>query len=452
MIVLGAGKASLRDRRGARGVLGDRLDGGAVVVRHGEDAAALERIEVLEADHPLPDARSVGRAPPAARAGRAGSARGDLVHRLLHRRQLGAGQPAARRRRRSSDKRELHGLLLGSGHADRRGQRGPQARLGDQGRAAGARGRAGADRQPDRLRRRRRPPRRDHRPDASRHDSTVADAIAVLARPRPLGRGARERSAPTSPTPRAESPDLDGVEIHTELLVTGETACEAMAREADAARRRGRSCSRPASRARRASRPDPRRPRRRERRARAARSRRPRVLVGCGGESTVAARPRRRASATAAPTRRPRSPPRLRLDGLAGRRRLPRHRRLRRRHRRGRRDRRRRHRRARAARAGVDLRAALARAPLAATPLRGARRRDRHRPDRTPTSTTCSSIAIGEAEAMSRAHRPMIELERVTKSFGDDDRRRRRLDRDRAGRVLLDARPERLRQDDDACG
>jgi glycerate-2-kinase len=57
VLVLGAGKASLPIAAALEGRLGDRLRAGAVVVRDGA-AGALERIEILAADHPLPSARS----------------------------------------------------------------------------------------------------------------------------------------------------------------------------------------------------------------------------------------------------------------------------------------------------------------------------------------------------------------------------------------------------------
>ena len=61
VVVLGAGKASLAIAAALERVLGDRLDGGAVVVRAGE-ARPLRRLEVLEADHPLPTERSAAAA------------------------------------------------------------------------------------------------------------------------------------------------------------------------------------------------------------------------------------------------------------------------------------------------------------------------------------------------------------------------------------------------------
>lgn len=53
--VVGAGKAGAPMARAAEAVLGGRLTSGVVVVKHGH-LAPLDRIELLEAAHPLPDA------------------------------------------------------------------------------------------------------------------------------------------------------------------------------------------------------------------------------------------------------------------------------------------------------------------------------------------------------------------------------------------------------------
>ena len=58
VIVLGAGKASYRIATRIEEILGDRVDGGLVVVRRGE-GGHLNRIEVMEADHPVPSEASV---------------------------------------------------------------------------------------------------------------------------------------------------------------------------------------------------------------------------------------------------------------------------------------------------------------------------------------------------------------------------------------------------------
>jgi glycerate-2-kinase len=61
VVVLGAGKATLTLAAGLERVLGDRLRGGLVVVRSGEEGP-LDRIDVLTADHPLPSVHSAAAA------------------------------------------------------------------------------------------------------------------------------------------------------------------------------------------------------------------------------------------------------------------------------------------------------------------------------------------------------------------------------------------------------
>ena len=63
------------------------------------------------------------------------------------------------------------------------------------------------------------------------NDSAVADAIAVL-RGHGLWGDVAESVRRHLQDPRLEVPDLSGIEIQSTLLVTGETACEAMAQEA----------------------------------------------------------------------------------------------------------------------------------------------------------------------------------------------------------------------------
>ena len=57
-MVLGAGKASLRIAVALEAMLGDCIDAGLVVVPRGQ-GGRLDRIEVIEADHPLPSPDSV---------------------------------------------------------------------------------------------------------------------------------------------------------------------------------------------------------------------------------------------------------------------------------------------------------------------------------------------------------------------------------------------------------
>jgi glycerate 2-kinase len=55
VFVTGAGKAAASLARGLEAVLGDRIDSGVVLVKHGH-AQPLHRIRVLEGGHPMPDA------------------------------------------------------------------------------------------------------------------------------------------------------------------------------------------------------------------------------------------------------------------------------------------------------------------------------------------------------------------------------------------------------------
>lgn len=58
VFVCGAGKASVAMARGLSEVIGDELDGGLVVTKHGHQEL-LAKIEVLEAGHPVPDEASL---------------------------------------------------------------------------------------------------------------------------------------------------------------------------------------------------------------------------------------------------------------------------------------------------------------------------------------------------------------------------------------------------------
>ena len=55
VLVTGAGKAAASLARGLEAVLGDRIDSGVVLVKHGH-GQSLQRIAVLEGGHPVPDA------------------------------------------------------------------------------------------------------------------------------------------------------------------------------------------------------------------------------------------------------------------------------------------------------------------------------------------------------------------------------------------------------------
>lgn len=81
VILLAAGKAAVGMARGAFDVLGDRIDGALVTMPHGA-GAAIERTEVWEAAHPVPDTHGLAAASEAMRLARSAGA-GDLVLCLL---------------------------------------------------------------------------------------------------------------------------------------------------------------------------------------------------------------------------------------------------------------------------------------------------------------------------------------------------------------------------------
>ncbi len=282
VVVLGAGKASLKIASALERILGDRLDGGTVVVRHDNAGQALARIELLEASHPLPDERSV------AAARRLLEQAGSLGERDLAIACFTGGSSALASLPPAgvsdADKRELHRLLLSSGvpisevNTVRK-----QVSAFKGGRLALAAAPARlinltvSDVAGDPL---------DAITDPSvANSSTPADAIAVLR-----GYGIWDL-VPASirahlSDPRLAPPDLSGMEIHSTFLVTGETACAEMAAEAeragaqpvvistsleDEAASIGRILAGLAAESVARGRPFPA----------------PGVLIGCGGEATV---------------------------------------------------------------------------------------------------------------------------------------------------------------------
>ena len=352
--MLGSGKASLKIALALERILGDRVHGGTVVVRHGSAAAVPRRIELLEASHPLPDERSVAAALwLLEQAGELGEH--DLVIACFTggSSALTSLPPAGVT---PAEKRDLHRLLLGAGlpisevntvRKQVSGFKGGRLALA----VAPARliNLTVSDVAGDPL---------DAITDPSvANDSTVADASSILRSHDLWGEvsGSIRRHLED---PRLEVPDLSGMEIHTTLLVTGETACEAMAAEARAAGANpviistgleeeaasvGRILGQLAFESAELGRPvqpalGPDRLRRREHGAA-----RPRARV----------RLRRPEPGSGARRRRPLRRRRRQLG-------LHRHRRLRRQHRSRRRDQRRRNR-ERAREAGIDLRDALAR-------------------------------------------------------------------------------------------
>lgn len=282
IVVLGSGKASLKIAIALEKILGERLDGGTIVVRHSDSTSALRRIELLEASHPLPDERS------AAGARQLLEQAGKLGVRDLAIACFTGGSSALTSLPptgvSNANKRELHRLLLGSGMAitDVNTVR-KQVSAFKGGRLALAVAPARlinltvSDVAGDAL---------DAITDPSvPNGSSVEEAIAVLEHfglwdlvPGSI------RDHLGNPGP--EVPDLSGIEIHSTFVVTGETACDAMAAAAKAAGAApivlstsledeaapiGRILGGLGAESAKRGRPFPA----------------PSVLIGCGGESTV---------------------------------------------------------------------------------------------------------------------------------------------------------------------
>ncbi|MGK2954774.1 MAG: glycerate kinase type-2 family protein [Solirubrobacterales bacterium] len=228
LIVLGAGKATLPIAEALEEVLGDRIDGGAVILRRGEITTTLRQVDVFIADHPLPTRESVEGALELERlASEVGP--DDLVLACF----TGGSSALASLPPEGitfEDKRLLHEILLGSGMpiAEVNAVRKHVSTIKG-GRLAARIAPARivnltvSDVAGDTL---------DVITDPTVQDSsTVADAISILEDydlwdQLPASIQSHIRS------PLSESPDLENVEITTELLVTGIGVCEAMVEEA----------------------------------------------------------------------------------------------------------------------------------------------------------------------------------------------------------------------------
>ncbi|MEZ5077638.1 MAG: DUF4147 domain-containing protein [Solirubrobacterales bacterium] len=226
LIVLGAGKATLPIALALEDVLGDRIDGGAIVLRRGVEAE-LDRLEVMIADHPLPSAASEAAARRLLELAD-GLGPDDLVLACF----TGGSSALAclgPEGVQLADKRELHAQLLGAGMPIRQVNAVRKhvsevkgGRLAARIAPARTVNLTVSDAAGDRL---------DVITDLTVPDtSTTEDAISILHRhglwdavPTAVARHL-SGAGPCSP----ESPRLDVGRIWTELLVTGQTACEAM--------------------------------------------------------------------------------------------------------------------------------------------------------------------------------------------------------------------------------
>jgi glycerate 2-kinase len=282
IVVLGSGKASMKIGIALERILGDRLSGGTIVVRDAPPEPVLHRIELLEAGHPLPDARSVSAAQRILEQAGALGAKDLLIACFTGGSSALTSLPPAGVT--AAEKRELHRLLLSAGIpiSDVNAVRKRVSAIKGGGLAlAAAPARVlnltVSDVAGDPL---------DVLTDPSVPDtSTVADALAVLA-DHDLWDSVPVSIRRHLSDPALAVPDLSGVDVSSTLLVTGETACDAMAAEAaalgaepvvvstsfeDEAAAFGRVLAGQARASAERGRPFPRSS----------------VLVGCGGESTV---------------------------------------------------------------------------------------------------------------------------------------------------------------------
>jgi len=230
VVVVGAGKATLAIATALEARLGARIDAGLIAVRHDQEAEPLG-FQVEVADHPLPSERS------AAVAERLLASVESLGPEDLVLACFTGGSSALASLPPAGvsieDKRSLHELLLASGMpiAQVNTVRKHVSRVkGGRLAAAAAPARVVnltvSDVAGDVL---------DVITDPTVQDtSSAADARAVL------GAYGLWDDVPTSirkhlESPAAESPRLDPALVHTELLVTGHGACEAMIVEAERA-------------------------------------------------------------------------------------------------------------------------------------------------------------------------------------------------------------------------
>lgn len=282
VVVIGVGKASYRIALRVEELLGDRVAGGLVVVRRGE-GGPLRRIELMEADHPLPTEASVA-------AGKAvleladGLGPEDLALCCVtggSSALLCAPPPLVS----YEAKRNLHWLLIASGAAiDEMNAVRKHVSEIKGGRLAARIAPATlvnltvSDVAGDVL---------DLITGPTVQDSTApADAVDVLRR-RSLWDLVHPSVREHLATPAADSPDLAGASIETRLILASGEACRAMKRAAedcgyiaqvysgddgdDEASSVGRRIAAAARRTLRSGAP----------------GRPPVVLIACGGESTV---------------------------------------------------------------------------------------------------------------------------------------------------------------------
>jgi glycerate 2-kinase len=223
VLVMGTGKATLAIASALCRILGERIDGGLVVVPRGH-ARPLGRIEVLEADHPLPTEASLAAAQRLAQLART-VAEGDTVLGCF----TGGSSALVSLPAPGvtlEEKHELHKLLVRSGagigevNAVRKHVSGIKGgRLAEA--MAGARivNLTVSDVSGGAL---------DAITDPTVQDTTTVDDAIEALRIHGLWDRVAGSVRRHLESGGAESPSLERVSVHTVVLVDGETACEAM--------------------------------------------------------------------------------------------------------------------------------------------------------------------------------------------------------------------------------
>ena len=229
LLVLGGGKATLPVAQALEEVLGDRIDGGAIVLKRGQEAE-LEGLEVMTSDHPFPSPDSLAAAGKI--AGLAAEAcEGDLVITCFT-----GGRSALLTLPPETvtfdEKRRLHELLIASGmpitaiNTVRKHVSGIKGgRLAELIAPARIVNLTISDVAGD---------PQDVLADLTTQDtSTPEQALSILRRFDLIDEVPGSIISHLG-SPAAVSPELGGIEISTVMLVNGESACRAMADAAGA--------------------------------------------------------------------------------------------------------------------------------------------------------------------------------------------------------------------------
>jgi glycerate 2-kinase len=223
ILLVGAGKASLRLAQVVEERIGPCIDGGVIVVPTGT-AQSLNRVECIEADHPLPGDRSVAAAEAALSVTRIADGRPIITCFTGGSSALACAPPGEVT---LADKRELHHLLIRSGASiteintvRKHVSRIKGGRLAAEAAPSSIVALTISDVAWDPL---------DAITDPSVQDTTSTnDAIDILVR-HGLWECVSSNIRAHLSQSNSESPRLNGRLLQASLLITGKTVCDAMA-------------------------------------------------------------------------------------------------------------------------------------------------------------------------------------------------------------------------------